>query len=67
MCTMAYESVIGRGRLSFVEDEAERLRALACLLAHYHREDFPLNEAALPRTCVFKLQVESLTGKARRI
>lgn len=41
MCTMAYESVIGRGRLETVP-EAEREAALQCLMAHYGRRTLPL-------------------------
>lgn len=67
MCTMAYESVIGRGRVERVEDEQEKLRALHLIMAHYHREEFPFSEAAVPRTTVLKLTVEHMTGKRRRV
>lgn len=63
-CTMEYESVIGRGHLEIVPDE-EKYDALCILMEHYHKEKFPFNKAAMPRTTVLKLTVEQLTGKRR--
>ncbi len=34
MCSMAYESVIGRGIITEVTEDAEKLRALGLILAH---------------------------------
>lgn len=63
-CTMEYESVIGRGRIEAVADD-EKYRALSLLMDHYHKEGFEFNRSAMPRTTVFKLTVESVTGKIR--
>lgn len=63
-CTMEYESVIGHGRIEIVPEE-EKYEALCILMAHYHKEDFPFNQAVIPRTMVFKLTVEQMTGKRR--
>ncbi|MEI3072700.1 MAG: pyridoxamine 5'-phosphate oxidase family protein [Oscillospiraceae bacterium] len=65
MCTMAYESVIGRGRLETVP-EAEREAALQCLMAHYGRPDFAFDRASVAHTRVFRLAIESMTGKRRK-
>ena len=65
MCTMAYESVIGRGRLETVP-EAEREAALQCLMAHYGRPDFAFDRASVAHTRLFRLAVESMTGKRRK-
>ena len=64
--TVAYESVIGRGRLETVP-EAEREAALQCLMAHYGRPDFAFDRASVAHTRVFRLAVESMTGKRRKI
>lgn len=61
-CTMAYESVIGRGRVEFVGDE-DKIKALEVLMRHYHKGEFTINEAVAKYTCVFKLIVEEMTGK----
>ena len=63
-CTMGYWSVIGRGRMVILPEEEKR-DGLRILMAHYRAEDFAYNEAVVPRTNVFKLVVESVTGKAR--
>ncbi len=63
-CTMEYESVVGRGLMELVPEE-EKYAALCVLMKHYHQEDFPFNRAVMPRTNVFKLTVEEVTGKMR--
>ncbi len=63
-CTMAYQSVVGQGHIEPVPD-GEKEDALRLIVAHYRREDFPYGRAVVPRTRVFKLAVESMTGKIR--
>lgn len=63
-CTMEYMSVVGRGRIEILP-ESEKREALGILMSHYHGSDFKLNEAAIPKTKVFKLTVEEMTGKKR--
>lgn len=64
-CTMSYQSVIGHGKISFVEDLYEKKEALTILTDHYHNEHFEFNPAAIPRTTVFKLDVTAMTGKKK--
>lgn len=64
-CTMEYESVIGQGHIEMLHDD-EKYDALCILMKHYHQEDFPFNKSVMPRTKVFKLVVEKVTGKVRR-
>ena len=54
------------GRLETVP-EAEREAALQCLMAHYGRPDFAFDRASVAHTRVFRLAVESMTGKRRKI
>ncbi len=63
-CTMNYESVSGYGRIEMVA-ENDKHRALCILMGHYHQEDFPFNQSVIPRTNVFCLKVEQITGKRR--
>lgn len=65
-CTMEYESVMGRGHMEKIPDD-EKYEALRILMAHYHKADFPFNQAIMPQTTVFKLivDVEQVTGKKR--
>jgi hypothetical protein len=63
-CTMEYESVIGQGHIEMLSDD-EKYDALCILMKHYHKEDFAFNKSVMPRTKVFKLVVDSVTGKVR--
>lgn len=64
-CTYAYESVMGRGRITILDDD-EKMDALKKLMNQYHPgEDAGFNTAAIPRTLVYKLEVEEVTGKRK--
>lgn len=65
-CSMAYESIMGRGLIEPVPDR-ERMAALKCIMAHYRQEEFPVHEAVAERTNVFQLIVSQMTGKRRQI
>lgn len=65
-----YASAVVAGKASLVTDEAERLRAMQALIARHAPHNPPeLNESylekGLPYTQVWKVEVESVTGKAR--
>lgn len=63
-CTMYYQSVMGRGHITFITDELEKLEALTILTDRYHPEGhFDFGTAAVPRTAVYKLEIETITGK----
>lgn len=65
ICTMAYESVIGRGRITFLKGE-EKFGCLQAIMEQYHhRKDVYFNPATVERTAVYVLQVESVTGKRK--
>lgn len=63
-CTMNYQSVMGRGRIEPIPD-GEKFAALCIIMRHYHSDPTAFDPAAMPRTRVFKLKVESLTGKVK--
>lgn len=64
-CTMAYESVIGRGKVEVLPDE-EKANALRKIMGHYHQsEDTYFNPAAIPRTLVYMLMIEEMTAKRK--
>lgn len=63
-CSMAYESVVGWGTARLLTDEAERRRALDCLMGHYgDRVPKAYPEAALRAVTVFSVEVSECTGK----
>ena len=63
-CSMAYESVMGKGTLEFVAEE-EKLAALKILMGQYHTDDFPIKISRIPTTTVLRLTVTEMTGKRR--
>lgn len=64
-CTMAYECVIGKGKIRFLDDE-EKEQALRVIMNQYHPgENAHFNPAAINRTLVYVLEVESITGKRK--
>jgi len=60
----AYQSVIGGGTVTFLENPEEKRAALSHIMAHLTGRaawDFP--DAAVASTCVYKLTVEELSCK----
>lgn len=64
-CTMEYESVIGSGTVTLLNED-EKYEALLCLMRQYHSEDFPFNREMIKVTNVFCLRVEHMTAKQRK-
>lgn len=59
-----YQSIIGKGKVSFVTDNEEKAEALRQIMRHYSgRGDWELKEDALSRAAVWKLEVMQLSGK----
>lgn len=64
-CGCAFQSVIGSGKVTFLEDKEEKTAALKALMKQTTgREDWaPFQEDMLKVVCVFKLDVEELACK----
>lgn len=63
-----YQSVTAFGTASRVADESEKAEILRLLCEKYlpdHMDQFEKHAAAIPRTCVMKITVTHLTGKAK--
>lgn len=61
-----FQSVIGFGKVSFLENPQEKAHALSRIMAHQTGKDgweFPA--AQLEKTCVFQLEVQELSCKER--
>ncbi len=64
-CTYYFESVMGRGTIHILKDD-EKFEALKKLMDHYHPGmNAYFNPAAMPRTLVYTLEVEEMTGKRK--
>lgn len=66
-CTMAYESVMGRGTLHTVTEEAEKMRGLTSLMEHHHPEDPYFDPRAVPITTVLRLDITEMTAKRKTL
>lgn len=62
-CTMNYASVMGRGRIEFVEGEEEKIAALTLLTDRYHGKHFEFGRGALKATRVYRLEAETISAK----
>lgn len=69
--TTAYESVIIRGKLTRGLSLEERMSALTLLLEKYSADDKEIGmkyaEKSFHRTEVLRLEIENITGKAKKI
>lgn len=64
-CTMSYASVAGKGCIRMLAGD-EKVAALRLLMDQYHPgEHAYFNPAAIDRTAVYRLEVESMTGKRK--
>lgn len=60
----AFQSVIGGGRVTFLEEPEAKRRALNCIMAHNTgREDWDFSEEAVRAVCVYRLEAEELSCK----
>ncbi|MFC1764931.1 pyridoxamine 5'-phosphate oxidase family protein [Planctomycetota bacterium] len=58
-----YQSVIGFGKASFIEDLNDKRKALDIIMAQYSDQLFHFPETVLNGTAVIKIAIESMTGK----
>jgi uncharacterized protein len=61
-----FTSVMGSGRIEFIEDTQAKQAALHILMAQYSDQSFSFDEAQVAATRVFKLVIEAMSGKQSR-
>lgn len=62
--TSRYESFIVQGRASLLTERDERVYALKKILEHYNKTEFRVESCTgLENTAVYKIEIESITGK----
>jgi nitroimidazol reductase NimA-like FMN-containing flavoprotein (pyridoxamine 5'-phosphate oxidase superfamily) len=72
ICSHAYKTIVIRGKMELLEDEAERMKGIEILI--HHLEENPekmLAKVKQPsgswdKTQVFRLKIEEITGKERK-
>ena len=63
---MKFASVVGRGKMEFVQDPEERVRALDAIMRHYTDRSFDgYDERVFAATEILRLRLVELTGKRR--
>jgi uncharacterized protein len=63
---MNYSSVVGYGRISIVEDNAERITGLNSIMDHYGGYGFySYDEKVLSGTTILKLEISEMSGKRK--
>ena len=60
---MKFQSVIGFGKASFIEDEKEKENALTVIMGQYSDRHYSFDENFIRATAVVKVEIESMTGK----
>ena len=60
---MIYQSVIGFGKAKFIEGLDEKRKALSTIMAQYSDQQFEFPKNKVKVTAVFKVEIESMTGK----
>ncbi len=60
---MKYESVIGFGKASFVDDVEAKREALDIIMQQYSSGVFTYPDAKLKNTIIIKVEIEHMTGK----
>lgn len=64
--SFAYESIMGSGTITVLDDLHEKRRGLACLFSQYAPEvSFEITQKVLETTMVLQLNVEEISGKRR--
>jgi nitroimidazol reductase NimA-like FMN-containing flavoprotein (pyridoxamine 5'-phosphate oxidase superfamily) len=58
-----YRSVIGSGRVFFIEEAAAKCEALALIVEHYGGNGAELPTASVSNTLVFAVRIEEISGK----
>ncbi|BCS55070.1 pyridoxamine 5'-phosphate oxidase family protein [Geobacter sp. SVR] len=58
-----HRTVIGMGKAVFVEDAAEKIKALDLIVAHFSEQKFEYPQTNLDRTAVIRIDIVSLQGK----
>ena len=58
-----YQSVIGHGKVEIIEEIEEKRDALDILMSNYSDEKFDYPFSSIQNTFMFKVRIESMTGK----
>lgn len=61
--TMKYVSVIGFGKVSFLQSLEEKTYGLNVIMKHYADKSFEFPKKVLDKTAIIKIEIDTFTGK----
>ena len=61
--TMKYQSVIGAGKGSIIEDLESKRKALNIIMQHYSGNFYEYPDKIVKKTVIIKVEIEHMTGK----
>ena len=61
-----YSSVIGNGKVEFITDMNEKIKALSLLMKHQTGADVAFNEEQADTVCVYKIASNDFSGKKKQ-
>lgn len=61
-----YSSVIGNGKVEFITDMNEKIKALTLLMKHQTGADVAFNEEQADTVCVYKIASNDFSGKKKQ-
>jgi len=60
---MKYQSVIGAGKGSIIDDIESKRKALNIIMQHYSRNSYEYPDKPVKKTVIIKVEIEHMTGK----
>ena len=60
---MRYESIVGTGRVEFIEDTEDRIKALQVIVSQYTDRPLGIPDARAKSTVVFKVVIDNMAYK----
>ena len=61
--SMKYRSVLAYGRVTFIEEETEKVNHLNMIMRNYTPKDFKYNPPSIREVCCWKIVVEKFEGR----
>ena len=61
--SMKYRSVLAYGKVTFIEDESEKVNHLNMIMRNYTPKEFKYNPPSIREVCCWKIVVEKFEGR----
>jgi len=61
--SMKYRSVLASGKVEFIEDPDQKMKALNIIMKQYTQKDFRFNPPSIKEVCCWKVKIEKIEGR----